>query len=25
MAVLNVPFEALDNYLLDMHGGAQRK
>jgi len=25
MAVLNVPFEALDDYLLDMHGGAQRK
>jgi hypothetical protein len=25
MAVLNMPFEALDDYLLDMHGGAQRK
>jgi hypothetical protein len=24
MAVLNVTFEALDDYLLDMHVGAQR-
>jgi hypothetical protein len=25
MADLDVPFEALDDYLLDMHGCAQRK